>query len=115
MRERPYLYRSLPDEPMPEQPEDALDHPVFKLAHAIEVVNGGTADAENDFAMQVAGLLKMPVTGGSDAHSVHGLGKYVTSFEDEINNEAEFLKALHSGQFFPAVGLRTGQLQPYTG
>ena len=59
MRERPYLYRTLPD-PLPEQPEDALDHPVFKLAHAIEVVNGGTSDAENDFAMKVAGLLKMP-------------------------------------------------------
>jgi hypothetical protein len=113
-RERPYLYRTVPD-PLPQQPEDALDHPVFKIAHAIEVVNGGTADEENDFAMRVAGLLKLPVTGGSDAHSVHGLGKYVTEFQDEINSEAEFLKALHSGQFHPAVGLRSGQLRPYTG
>ncbi|MFQ6026407.1 MAG: CehA/McbA family metallohydrolase [Dehalococcoidia bacterium] len=114
MRERPYLYRTLPD-PLPKRPEDALDHPVFKMAHAIEVVNGGTADEENDFAMKVAGLLKMPVTGGSDAHSVHGLGKYVTSFQDEINSEAEFLTALHSGKFFPAVGLRSGRLEPYLG
>jgi predicted metal-dependent phosphoesterase TrpH len=115
MRERPYLYRSLPNEPMPTLPEEALQHPVFKLAHAIEVVNGGTADEENGFAMEVASLLRMPVTGGSDAHSVQGLGRYVTSFADEINSEAEFLTALHSGNFFPAVGLRSGQLRPYTG
>ena len=115
MRERPYLYRSLPDEPMPTVPEQALQHPVFKLAHAIEVVNGGTSDEENDFAMEVASLLRMPVTGGSDAHSLHGLGKYVTAFADEINTEAEFLTALRSGNFFPAVGLRAGQLRPYTG
>jgi hypothetical protein len=112
MRERPYLYRSVSDA-LPEKPEDALDHPVFKLANAMEVANGGTDDRENAFAMSVAGLLKMPVTGGSDAHSVHGLGKFVTAFRDEINTEAEFLKALHSGTFYPAVGLREGILRPY--
>jgi predicted metal-dependent phosphoesterase TrpH len=112
MRERPYLYRSLPDA-LPEKPEDALEHPVFQLAHAIEVANGGTADEENTFAMKVANLLKMPVTGGSDAHSLHGLGRFVTAFRDEINSEAEFLKALHSGKFYPAVGLREGRLRPF--
>ncbi len=115
MRERPYLYRSMPDEPMPTIPEEALQHPVFKLADAIEVVNGGTGDEENDFAMEVATLLRMPVTGGSDAHSIQGLGRYVTAFADEIQTEAEFLNALRSGNFFPAVGLRAGQLRPYTG
>jgi predicted metal-dependent phosphoesterase TrpH len=113
MRERPYLYRSLPDS-LPQKPEDALEHPVFRLAHAIEVANGGTADEENTFAMKVASLLKMPVTGGSDAHSLHGLGRFVTAFRDEINSEAEFLKALHSGKFYPAIGLREGRLRPFT-
>ena len=114
MRERPYLYRTLPD-PLPKEPNDALDHPVFKLAHAVEVANGGTSDDENRFALQVAGLLKIPLTGGSDAHSTHGLGKFVTVFRDEINTEDEFLKALHSATFYPAVGLREGNLRPYTG
>jgi hypothetical protein len=112
MRERPYLYRSRSDD-LPKEPEEALDHPVFKLANAMEVANGGTDDRENAFAMSVAGLLKMSVTGGSDAHSVHGLGKFVTVFRDEIKSEAEFLKALHSGTFYPAVGLREGALRPY--
>ncbi len=42
-RPRALLYQSVPD-PLPEKPEDALGHPVFKLAHAIEVANGGTAN-----------------------------------------------------------------------
>lgn len=112
---RPYLYRSMPNEPLPTVPAEALEHPVFKLADAIEVVNGGTSDEENGFAMEVANLLKMPVTGGSDAHSTHGLGRFVTAFADEIQSEAEFLTALRSGKFFPAVGLRSGQLRPYSG
>ncbi len=64
--------------------------------------------------MRVASLIGLPVTGGSDAHSVHGLGKFVTAFRDEINSESEFLAGLHSGTFFPAMGLRLGQLRPYT-
>ncbi|MBM3943311.1 MAG: hypothetical protein FJ316_10400 [SAR202 cluster bacterium] len=110
---RPYLYPGA-DDVLPEVPEDALGHPVFKLAHAVEVANGGTADEENRFAMKVAGLLGMPVTGGSDAHSVHGLGKFVTAFRDEVRNEAEFIAGLRSRMFYPAVGLRSGQLRPYT-
>ena len=112
-RDRALLYQSVPG-PLPQQPEDALDHPVFKLAHAVEVANGGTVEEENAFAMHVAELLGIPVTGGSDAHSVHGLGRFVTVFRDEVNNEQEFLAALHSGKFYPAVGLRSGQLRPYT-
>ncbi|MEC7748734.1 MAG: CehA/McbA family metallohydrolase [Chloroflexota bacterium] len=111
-RSRALIYQSIPD-PLPETPEDALDHPVFKLADAVEVANGGTIDRENHFAMAVAGLLKLPVTGGSDAHSTHGLGKFLTEFTDEVNTETEFLKALHSKQFHPVTGLRTGNLQPY--
>lgn len=110
---RPYLYRSLPG-PLPATPEEALDHPVFKLVQAVEVANGGTVDEENGFALTVAGLLGLPGTGGSDAHSVHGLGRYVTAFPDEIHSEGEFLAALHAGAFYPAVGLRAGQLRPYT-
>ncbi|PKB70775.1 MAG: hypothetical protein BZY87_09665 [SAR202 cluster bacterium Io17-Chloro-G6] len=111
-RSRALIYQSIPD-PLPESPDQALDHPVFKLADAVEVANGGTVDRENDFAMAVAGLLDLPVTGGSDAHSVHGLGKFLTEFLDEVNNEAEFLKALHSKKFHPVTGLRTGNLKPY--
>ena len=113
-RKRALIYQSVPD-PLPVKPEDALEHPVFKIANAVEVANGGTAEEENRFALEVAGLLGLPLTGGSDAHSVHGLGSYVTAFRDEITSEAEFLTALHSKNFYPAVGLREGRLRPYPG
>ena len=111
-RDRALIYQSVPDE-LPKTPEDALGHPVFKLADAVEVANGGTPDRENEFAMNVASKLGLPVTGGSDAHSVHGLGKFVTEFHDEVTSEREFLKALHSKQYHPVVGLRTGNIKPY--
>lgn len=110
---RPLLYPSR-DEEIPRTAAAASSHPVFKLANAVEVANGGTADNENSMAMEVASLLEMPVTGGSDAHSVHGIGRFVTAFRDEINNEAEFLAALHAGAFYPATGLRSGRLRPYS-
>ena len=111
-RSRALIYQSVPDE-LPKVPEDALEHPVFKLADAVEVANGGTSDLENEFALKVAGLLDLPVTGGSDAHSLHGLGKFVTEFQDEITNESEFLKALHSRQYHPVTGLRNGAIRRY--
>ncbi len=112
VRARSLLYQGK-DDVLPQTPKDALEHPVFKLADAIEVANGGTADNENAFAMGVADLLNMPVTGGSDAHSTHGIGKFVTVFRDEITTEEQFLAALHAAAFYPAVGLRAGRLRPY--
>ena len=112
VRARSLLYQGK-DDVLPQTPQDALEHPVFKLADAIEVANGGTADNENAFAMGVADLLTMPVTGGSDAHSTHGIGKFVTVFRDDITTEEQFLAALHASAFYPAVGLRAGRLRPY--
>ena len=98
---RPLIYKEMPS--VPSNVEEASTHPVFELVDAIEVANGGTSDEENIFAMKVAEHLGRKVTGGSDAHSRHGLGRYITVFDDEINNEAEFIKALRTGQFYPAV------------
>ena len=111
-RTRPYLYPD-PNEPIPTEPAAAAQHPVFALADAVEVANGGTSEAENRFAADVAHHLNMPVTGGSDAHSTHGLGRFVTEFPDEIFDEAQFLAALHRGDFRPMAGLRQGALRPY--
>ena len=109
---RPLLYKS--SDELPSTVEEASAHPVFRLANAVEVANGGTVDSENRFAAQVAEHIGMHCTGGSDAHSVNGLGRYVTVFPDEINSEAEFLKALRLGKYYPATGLSTGNLVPFT-
>lgn len=104
----PLLYKD--GLPIPTTVEEAASHPVFKLVDAVEVANGGTVDSENTLACQVASHLGIHCTGGSDAHSATGLGKYVTVFEDEVNNEQEFLTALRGGHYYPATWLSTGRL-----
>ena len=108
----PLLYKD--GLPLPSNVEEAASHPVFKLINAVEVANGGTVESENTLACQVADHLGIHCTGGSDAHSANGLGRYVTVFEDEINSEEEFLKALRGGHYYPATGLASGRLVPFT-
>ena len=108
---RPLIYKD--GSALPTTIEEAATHPVFRLVNAVEVGNGGTVDAENLFAGRVAAHLGYECTGGSDAHSVNGLGRYVTVFEDEINNQEEFLKALRGGHYYPATGLAAGHLVPF--
>ena len=98
---KPLLYKDMPT--VPTSAEQAAEHPVFALIDAVEVANGATSDKENRFALEVSQHLGLKVTGGSDAHSQHGLGRCVTVFEGEIGSEEEFMSALRSGSFYPAV------------
>jgi hypothetical protein len=50
------------------------------------------------------------MVGGSDAHSVNGLGRFVTVLHHDVKNQDEFLEALHAGEFYPATGLLDGEL-----
>ena len=69
---------------MPASPEEAAQHPVFELVDDVEVVNGANNEKENRFAQGVAQVLGKPGTGGSDAHSVNGLGKGSTVLPSEF-------------------------------
>ena len=60
--------------------EEALKMPLFEIANELEVLNGACLPLENDFAFQVAQRLGKRGTGGSDAHSTHGLGSCLTVF-----------------------------------
>jgi hypothetical protein len=43
--------------------------------------------------------LDLPGTGGSDAHRVDEIGKWMTVFEKEIHDERELVQALHAGRY----------------
>lgn len=90
--------------------DEAITWPVFQLVDAIEVLNGGNTPEENALAIRVAEHLEMPMTGGSDAHSLNGLGYHVTLFEREVGTSAELLAELKAHRFRAATGLLTGQL-----
>ena len=100
-------------EEVPSTPEAAATHPIFDLLDEIEVVNGGNLEDENRFAQSVAEVLGFQGTGGSDAHSVNGLGKGVTVFPGDIRNQADLLESLRAGEFFPVEGFHLGNPVDY--
>ncbi len=77
-------------------------HPVFELVDAIEVLNGGCVDRENELALAVARYLGKPVVGSSDAHAPMEVGHYVTIFEAEVRGLDDLLRELRAGRFLPA-------------
>jgi predicted metal-dependent phosphoesterase TrpH len=83
--------------------ENAAKREMFRHVDAIEVLNGKVTADENSFAAQVAGILQMPGTAGSDAHEAGSVGQYATEFSGRIENEKDLVEALHSGAFKAVV------------
>jgi len=79
--------------------EQACKRKVFDFVDAIEIRNGKVSDQENEMASQVAARLGLPGTAGSDAHQVVEVGKCVTDFEHQIENEQQLLEELRAGRF----------------
>tara|TARA_B110000196_G_scaffold309332_1_gene310870 strand:- start:312 stop:1007 length:696 start_codon:yes stop_codon:yes gene_type:complete len=78
-------------------PKEASKLPVFDLVHGIEIANGGNTLQENHFAYEVASYLNLTIVGGSDAHSLSGLGYYATKINANIGSQSELIESLHSG------------------
>jgi predicted metal-dependent phosphoesterase TrpH len=76
-----------------------MQRPVFDKVDALEGYNGRNMNGNNDFACQLARQLGMATSGGSDAHFIDELGKCITVFDNDIQNEAEFMEELKSGRF----------------
>jgi len=92
----------------PGTPAEACRHPVFELVDEVEVVNGANSDLENRFALETARRLGFRGTGGSDAHSVHGVGRGLIVIEGEVRTPDDFLSALRAGAYRPAYRDPTG-------
>ena len=80
-------------------------------AHALEVVNGATPETDNRFALDVATMLGFPSTGGSDAHSMHGLASGVTKVDGDPRNPAELAEIIRAGGVKAGVDLHVGRLR----
>jgi len=77
----------------------ACKRKVLEFVDAIEVGNGKLSPDENDMARKVSEKLDLPGTGGSDAHRVDEVGKWLTVFEKEIQDENQLVAELHAGRF----------------
>ena len=95
----------------PSNAAEASSHPLFQLVDDVEVANGSNTVEENSFSLDVAGRLGFAGTGGSDAHSAHGLGRYVTLFDQDVKSEADLLRALKAKAFAPGE-LTNGAARP---
>lgn len=84
--------------------EQACKRKVLEFVDAIEVGNGKLSPEENDMARKVSEKLGLAGTGGSDAHRVDEVGKWLTVFEKEIQNELELVQELHAGRFSAVSG-----------
>ncbi|RJQ77938.1 MAG: PHP domain-containing protein [Desulfobacteraceae bacterium] len=68
---------------------------------ALETLNGSVSADDNRYAHEAAGRLGVKGIGGSDAHGIQALGRAYTCFSDPIGSEAELVKALRVGAYFP--------------
>jgi hypothetical protein len=84
--------------------DQACQRKVFEFVDAIEIGNGKLSDDENDMARKVAEKLGLPGTGGSDAHRVDEVGRWVTVFEKDIHSEQDLLAELRAGRFSAVKG-----------
>ncbi len=93
-------------------PEVLAEHPLFHLVDAIEVLNGGCIERENELAQEVAQVLGRPGVAGSDAHMPMEVGRYGTVFEKELESEQDMLAELRAGRFQAARRLEPGVYEP---
>ena len=104
------LYREWSSQP--NNVEEASEHDLFSFVDLIEVTNGANSERENRFTSDIANYLGINGTGGSDSHSVQGIGKSLTVFENQITDQASLIAELKAGKFYPAEGLNIGNLKP---
>ena len=89
----------------------ALDKASRNIAYghciALEVLNGRGRERENNFSVDLASMLEMPGTAGTDSHAVHDIGKVATWFEtDDISTWQDLVRELKTGNFH-AVDMET--------
>lgn len=97
----------------PTNVKEASEHDLFTFVDLIEVTNGANSEKENRFTSDIAKYLGMNGTGGSDSHSVQGIGKSLTVFENKITDQESLIFELKAGNFYAAEGLNVGDLKQF--
>lgn len=83
------------------QIENISRNPVYHLLDALETHNGRSGIKEKTLSKAVAAHLKLPGTGGSDAHAVMGVGTCYTVFHEPVHNEQDLIRQIKEGGIIP--------------
>lgn len=76
---------------------------VYNRLSGVEAFNGSTFLHHNLYGLAMAKEFGIPCTGGSDAHVIDKVGVFATYFEDNIRDEIDFIEAVKSKRFYPAM------------
>ena len=79
---------------------------------AIEGHNGYSHYYQNAKAVKTAEELRLPYTGGSDAHEPHEVGACYTGFFNEVSYE-NFIELLRGGGYKGVDARKTGKVWPF--
>jgi predicted metal-dependent phosphoesterase TrpH len=95
--------------PFREPKQSGLDHGIaigepglerWRIVDAIEVHNGLAGENQRERATEMAGLLDLPTTGGSDTHRFMDVATSFTVFEDDIRDERSLVNAIKAGRCY---------------
>lgn len=89
--------------------KNASENPAYVHCTGLEILNGRGKEKENQFSQDLAGILELPGTAGTDSHAIHDIGKVATYFEsDRIESWQSLVHELKTGRFH-AVDMESGQ------
>ena len=77
----------------------------FQMCQGLEALNGRGLSIQNQFSLDLGGMLSVSMTAGSDAHKVEQIGTVATEFERPVSCLADLITELRAGRFHP-VDLR---------
>jgi predicted metal-dependent phosphoesterase TrpH len=76
----------------------------YDIGHAlraVEQLNGGSSKQENARAQQLVTERQLFGIGGSDAHFVSAVGKFMTEFKRPVHTMQDLVEQLYSGDYHP--------------
>ena len=77
----------------------------FQMCQGIEGLNGRGLTIQNEFSLELAGILSTNMSGGSDAHKMEQIGTVATEFQRPISCLQDLIRELIEGRYQP-VDLR---------
>ena len=81
--------------------ERASQDPFFKMCHGIEALNGRGLTIQNEFSLELGGILNANLTAGSDAHKVEQIGTVATEFDRPVARLQDLIRELRAGRYRP--------------
>jgi len=73
----------------------------FQMCQGIEALNGRGLAIQNEFSLDLAGILSANTTAGSDAHKVEQIGTVATQFQRPVYSLKDLIRELRSGRYKP--------------